>query len=149
MVFCLSLLTVALLTGSAQAHTGKGCVIKHHTSCHHADLHGQDLHGAVLHHSVLHHINLRKADLRGADLSYADLRKADLRGANLRGANLKGAKLHYYTAPKKKGARTVQATPACFPNCNGANLTIANLGWGADLTGANFSNANRVCPDFH
>ena len=40
MVFRLSLLAVALLTGSAQASTVKGCVIKHHTSCRHKDLGG-------------------------------------------------------------------------------------------------------------
>ena len=153
-VFCLSLLAVVLLAGSAQARTVKGCVIKHHTSCDHKDLHGKDLHGAVLHHSVLHHINLRNVDLRGADLSYADLREADLRGANLRGANLKGAKLHYYTAPKKNGARALQRNAACSPKCVDANLTSIPLQGpyadvacsqkcvGANLTGANLTGTN-------
>ena len=141
-VFCLSLLSVALLAGSAQARTVNGCKIKAKTNCHHKNLNGKNLRGANLSGATLHHIKLRNADLRKANLRGADLRKADLSGANLRGANLKGAKLHYYTAPKKKGARTGGSqTPSCAPDCQGANLANAEI-INAQLTGANMSYAN-------
>jgi len=124
-VFCLSLLSVALLAGSAQARTVKGCVIKAKTSCAGKNLSGQNLRG----------VNLSKADLRGANLSHA----------NLRGANLTGAKLGPKPTAKKKGART-SATPACAPNCYGASLYYADLSnanlYDADLSYANMNNTN-------
>ncbi|MCX6385538.1 MAG: pentapeptide repeat-containing protein [Solirubrobacterales bacterium] len=143
-VLGLSLLSVALLAGSAQALTVNGCKIKAGTSCHHKNLNGKNLRGAKLSGATLHHVKLRNADLRNADL-----RKADLREADLRGANLKGAKLHYYTAPKKKGART-SATLKCGPKkaCPGANLAGANL-TNAVLNYANLTNANLTITYFY
>ena len=129
-VFCLSLLSVALLAGSAQARTVKGCVIKAKTSCAGTNLSGQNLRG----------VNLDHANLRGANLSKADLRGANLSHANLRKANLKGAKLGPKPTAKKKGARASQ-TPACAPNCQGADLSYADLSF-ASLSYANLSYAN-------
>ena len=88
-VLSLSLLMVALLAGSAQARTVKGCKIKANASCVGKNLSGQ---------------NLRDVNLRGANLSKADLRGANLKGANLLRANLNGAKLGPKTTTKKKGA---------------------------------------------
>jgi uncharacterized protein YjbI with pentapeptide repeats len=139
-VFCLSVLSVALLAGSAQARTVKGCVIKAKTSCAGKNLSGQNLRG----------VNLSSANMNGVNLSKADLRGADLKGAKLRKANLKGAKLGPKPTTKKNGART-SATPSCNPNCSGANLTYADLSYAdlsyatvykADLTSANLTSAN-------
>ncbi|MFM8562157.1 MAG: pentapeptide repeat-containing protein, partial [Solirubrobacterales bacterium] len=55
-VFCLSLLSVALLVGLAQARTVLGCEIRPKTNCAGANLRGANLGRA----------NLRGADLRGA-----------------------------------------------------------------------------------
>ena len=135
-VFCLSLLTVALLAGSATslAHqstsVGKGtkqCVPEPGADCrgvverwtveYHGDLRKAKFTGAVLH----------GADFRGADLRGADFRGAKLRHADLRGANLKGAR---FDKVKQTGKNTKQGTPACAATtagCQGAILTNANL----------------------
>jgi uncharacterized protein YjbI with pentapeptide repeats len=118
---------------------------------------GADCRGVVHRWTVEHHGNLRKAkftkaDLRGADFRGADLRGADFRGAKLRhadfrGANLKGARLDVVKRVGK-GANGAPG-PSCYPNCQGADLTRAQLGLpeltafiGADLSYADFSNAN-------
>ena len=67
-VFCLSLLAVALLAGSAQARTVNGCKIKAKASCAYKNLNGKNLRGAKLSGATLHHVKLRGADLRKADL---------------------------------------------------------------------------------
>ena len=97
---------------------------------------GADCRGVVHRWTVEHHGNLRKAkftraDLRGADFRGADLRGADFRGAklrhaDLRGANLKGARLDVVKRAGK-GANGWRPGPSCYPNCQGANLTGANL----------------------
>jgi len=104
-VFALSLLSIALLAGSAQARTVKGCVIKAKTSCAGKNLSGQNLRGVNLSGANLQRVNLSKADLRGANLKSADLRRA----------NLEGAKLGPKPTANKKGAST-SATPPCAPN---------------------------------
>ena len=70
-VFCLSLLSVAQLAGSAQARTINGCEIRPKTNCAGANLRGA---------------NLERANLRGADLYRADLERARLSDAILLGA---------------------------------------------------------------
>ena len=112
-IFCLTLLAIAVLAGSAQARTVNGCVIRHHTTCDHKDLHGADLRGAVLHHSVLHHINLRNADLSEADLSGADLTNTDLTVVDLTGANLSRTKLAGATITD--GALDITGVPQSLP----------------------------------
>jgi len=115
---------------------------------------GADCRGVVHRWTVEHHGNLRKAkftkaDLRGADFRGADLRGADFRGAKLRhadfrGANLKGARLDVVKRVGK-GANGAPG-PSCYPNCQGADLTRAQLGFadlpGGDLTGADLSYAD-------
>jgi uncharacterized protein YjbI with pentapeptide repeats len=147
-VFCLSLLAVALLAGSATSfasqstNIGKGtkrCVPEPGADCrgvverwtveHHGDLRKAKFTGAVLH----------GADFRGADLRGADFRGAKLHHADLRGANLKGAR---FDRVKRVGKNTKQGSgePSCYPNCQGANLSGAELG-GANLDHANLSYA--------
>ena len=157
-VFCLSLLAVALLAGSATslAHqstsVGKGtkqCVPEPGADCrgvverwtveYHGDLRKAKFTGAVLH----------GADFRGADLRGADFRGAKLHHADLRGANLKGAR---FDKVKQTGKNTKQACTAANlalglqptdcqdANLTGATLTNANL-TGANLYGASFSGA--------
>ena len=60
-VFCLSLLSVSLLAGSAQARTVNGCKIKAKTSCAYKNLNGKNLRGAKLSGATLHHVKLRGA----------------------------------------------------------------------------------------
>ena len=117
---------------------------------------GAKLRGRVKHHGDLRKANLRRADLRFADLRGANLQGADLRSANLkyadlRGANLKGAKFQYAAPVHGKKAKRGNSTPSCPPNCQGANLTDANLTdavlddanlSGAILTDAKLTNAN-------
>ena len=153
-VFCLSLLAVALLAGSATslAHqstsVGKGtkrCVPEPGADCrgvverwtveYHGDLRKAKFTGAVLH----------GADFRGADLRGADFRGAKLRHADLRGANLRGARFD----PVKRTGKNTKLGTACLIgayNCDSAdlssaNLQNANLGWG-NFVSANLSNAN-------
>ena len=143
-VFCLALLAVALLAGSATslAHqstsVGKGtkqCVPEPGADCrgvverwtveYHGDLRKAKFTGAVLH----------GADFRGADLRGADFRGAKLHHADLRGANLKGAR---FDKVKQTGKNTKQGTPACAATtagCQGANLSWTNLSY------ANFTSA--------
>ncbi len=165
-VFCLALLTVALLAGSATslAHqstsVGKGtkrCVPEPGADCrgvverwtveYHGDLRKAKFTGAVLH----------GADFRGADLRGTDFRGAKLRHADLRGANLKGAR---FDTVKQTGKNTKQGTPACAATtagCQGANLNFANLTGAilinanltsAELAGANLTNANLTNANF-
>ena len=148
--------------GAADGRVARGCTVKHHAQCSGVDLSGSDLrgaelhhanlHGAVLHHAnlrgaVLHHANLRgaelhHADLRGVDLEHADLRGVSLHHANLRGAHLRGAKLHHLP----EGGTGVRTGAACSPNCQGADLSYADLTnaelAGADLRYANLTGAN-------
>lgn len=107
---------------------------------------GAKLRGKAKHHGDLSNANFRRADLRFCDLRGANLQNADFRSANmkfcdLRGANLKGAKFHYAPPVHGKTAKRGNATPACAPNCQGANLAGANLA-GADLSRADLSRAN-------
>ena len=139
-VFCLSLLTVALLAGSATSfahpstNIGKGtkqCVPEP----------GADCRGVVERWTVEYHGDLRKAKFTGAVLHGADFRGAKLHHADLRGANLKGAR---FDKVKQTGKNTKQGTPACAATtagCQGAILTNANL-TNANLNNANLNNAN-------
>ena len=115
---------------------------------------GADCRGVVHRWTVEHHGNLKKAkftkaDLRGADFRGADLRGADFRGAKLRHADLRGARLKgtRFDAPPKAGKQAngnlSQPAYGCatWPNCAGANLTLANMG-GVNLTGVYFTGAN-------
>jgi uncharacterized protein YjbI with pentapeptide repeats len=98
--------------------------------------------GRVTHHGDLRGVNLRRADLR-----FADLRGANLSGADLRGARLTRAKLQFPPAPKPGVGRAAGPgqPPACPPECQGADLTSANLNGAtlsyANLTGAAFNGA--------
>ena len=126
------------------AQAKKTCALVHHAQCAKADLHGRDLRGTVLHHADLHGANLERADLRGVNLRYA----------NLRGAHMRRAKLHHLPP----GTRS---TPACSPNCEGADLSHADLTnaelagadlryatlTGANLTGAELRSANLAYAD--
>ena len=112
---------------------------------------GAKLGGKVKHHGDLRNANLRRADLRHADLrgvnlQGADLRSANLRYADLRGANLKGAKLQYAAPVHGKKARRGNQSTSCLPNCQGANLSDADLAE-ANLTNANLSGANLYYAD--
>lgn len=132
LVTLVALIALAASAGAAEARSVNGCALKHHAKCAGIDLSGRDLRGVKLHH----------ADLRGANLEGADLRGASLRHANLRGARLRGAKLHHH--PRRgRGARS---TPACSPNCQGADLSHVDLTnaqlAGADLRYANLTSAN-------
>jgi hypothetical protein len=123
---------LAVFVGAADGRTIRGCGLKHHAKCAGVDLSGVDLRGVALHH----------ADLRGANLERADLRGVNLRHANLRGARLRGAKLHHRPTP----AKGVRLGAACSPNCEGADLSHADLTnavlAGADLRYANLTGAN-------
>ena len=162
-VFCLALLAVALLAGSATSFASESTTVGKGTKrC--VPEPGADCRGVVERWTVEYHGDLRKAkftgavlhgaDFRGADLRGADFRGAKLRHADLRGANLKGAR---FDPVKRTGKNTKQActvanlTAGLNPNCAGADLTNANLSWvymsgvnlsNATLTGAYLSNAN-------
>ena len=94
---------------------------------HHGDLSGAKFARAKLHGADLRGARLDKANFRGVVLRHADLREASLKGANFSPTNPRG--------------RLVRRTPACDPNCDGADLYGANLS-GANLTDANLSGAN-------
>ena len=121
--------------GTAQARTVNNCSLRHHAKCAEVNLRGKNLRGVVLHHADLRGTNLDYADLRGANLEGADLRGASLRNANLRGVRLRGAKLHH-----RADVKSSQVAPNCSPNCQGADLSFADL-TGAQLAGANLSYA--------
>ena len=150
-VFCLALLTVALLAGSATslAHqstsVGKGtkrCVPEP----------GADCRGVVERWTVEYHGDLRKAKFTGAVLHGADFRGADLRGADFRGArmphadftgaNLKGAR---FGPVKRTGKNTKQVPTSCayasYADCYYVNLSYANFTQ-AYLSGVDFAHAN-------
>ena len=153
-VFCLSLLTVALLAGSATSfahpstNIGKGtkqCVPEPGADCrgvverwtveYHGDLRKAKFTGAVLH----------GADFRGADLRGADFRGAKLRHADLRGAKLKGAR---FDPVKRTGKNTKQNTPSCVNNsCAFADLSYANF-TDAYLSGVVFAYADLSYVNF-
>ena len=149
-VFCLALLTVALLAGSATSLASQSTTVGKGTKqC--VPEPGADCRGVVERWTVEYHGDLRKAkftgavlhgaDFRGADLRGADFRGAKLHHADLRGANLKGAR---FDKVKQTGKNTKQGTPACAATtagCQGAILTNANL-TNATLTNANLNNAN-------
>jgi hypothetical protein len=120
-------IVLAAFVGAAEGRTIRGCGLKHHAKCAGVDLSGVDLRGIALHH----------ADLRGANLERADLRGVNLRHANLRGARLRGAKLHHRPAR----AKGVRLGASCSPNCEGADLSHADL-TNADLAGADLRYAN-------
>lgn len=94
---------------------------------HHGDLSGAKFARAKLHGADLKGVNLKNANLRGVIL-----RHADLRGANFAGADF---------SPAAKRTRIGRATPACAPNCQGADLSAADLS-GANLSNADLSGAN-------
>ncbi len=120
---------------------------------HHGDLSGAKFARAKLHGADLRGARLNKANFRGVVLRHADLREASLKGANF--------------SPTKSRGRLVRSTPACDPNCQGAdlsnaNLTDANLSYailtdadltgailfGANLYGASLTNANLTDAEF-
>ena len=159
-VFCLALLAVALLAGSATslAHqstsVGKGtkqCVPEPGADCRGVverwtvEYHG-DLRKAKFTGAVLHGADFRGADLRGADFRGAKLHHADLRGANLKGARFD--KVKQTGKNTKQGCTVANLTAGLNPNCQGANLTNANLSYtlleGANLTLANLTGANMT-----
>lgn len=121
--------------GVMQSRTDDNCSLRHHAKCAEVNLRGRNLRGFVLHHADLRGANLDYADLRGANLEHADLRGVSLRHAKLRGARVRGAKLHHRT-----DVRSLQAAPACSPDCQGADLSFADL-TGAQLAGANLTYA--------
>ena len=153
-VFCLALLAVALLAGSATslAHqstsVGKGtkqCVPEPGADCrgvverwtveYHGDLRKAKFTGAVLH----------GADFRGADLRGADFRGAKLRHADLRGAKLKGAR---FDPVKRTGKNTKQMScTSGNTSCVFADLSYANF-TGAFQNGVRFSYANLSYANF-
>ncbi len=102
-------------------------VVQKWTFEHHGDLSGAKFARAKLHGADLRGARLNKANFRGVVLRHADLREASLKGANFSPTNPRG--------------RLVRSTPACDPNCDGADLYGANLS-GANLTDANLSGAN-------
>jgi uncharacterized protein YjbI with pentapeptide repeats len=164
-VFCLTLLAVALLAGSATSlasqstSIGKGtkqCVLGPGADCrgvverwtveHHGDLRKAKFTGAVLHGA-----DFRGADLRGADLRGADFRGAKLRHANLRGANLKGARFDPVKRPgnnARQACTIVNLDMGLNPNCQGADLSYSDMlgvdAWGVNLTNSNLTAANLV-----
>ena len=86
---------------------------------HHGDLSGAKFARAKLHGADLRGARLDKANFRGVVLRHADLREACLKVANFSPTNPRG--------------RLFRSTPACDPNCDGADL------YGADLSGANLT----------
>jgi uncharacterized protein YjbI with pentapeptide repeats len=90
-----------------------------------ADLSGAELSGADLREADLRKANLSGANLSDADLSLADLRKANLSTATLGDADLDGAYLQ-------------------LANLSRTNLLGADLRGGANLTGANLSEAELI-----
>lgn len=94
-------------------------------------------------HGDLRGINLQGANLTGADFRGANLKGADLRGANLRFADFSGANLAGVKAGRISGTPkrfSAKASPSCYPNCQGANLTDG-IFYGANLSGGNFTDA--------
>ena len=152
-VFCLSLLAVALLAGSATSFASQSTTVGKGTKrC--VPEPGADCRGVVERWTVEYHGDLRKAKftgavLHGADFRGADLRGADFRGAKLRHADFRGAKLKgaRFDPLKRTGNNTKQGTPSCawseciYANLSGANLSGANLS-GVTLEAANLSYAN-------
>jgi len=93
---------------------------------HHGDLSGAKFARAKLHGADLRGARLDKANFRGVVLRHADLREASLKGANFSPTNPRG--------------RLFRSTPACDPNCDGADLSGANLTY-ANLSGAILTDA--------
>ena len=95
-------------------------------------------------------IRRAKANLKGCKLAGHHMPGADLRGAKLKAADLRGAHLGKDGPAAGSGAQAT-ATPRCAPDCQGADLTDANLRWAnltdadltrADLNGAYLTDAN-------
>ena len=107
-------------------------VVQKWTFEHHGDLSGAKFARAKLHGADLRGARLDKANFRGVVLRHADLREASLKGANFSPTNPRG--------------RLVRSTPACDPNCQGADLSGANL-TDANLTSANLTSANLAYAD--
>jgi uncharacterized protein YjbI with pentapeptide repeats len=136
-VFCLTLLAVALLAGSATSFASQSTNIGKGTKqC--VPEPGADCRGVVERWTVEYHGDLRKAKftgavLHGADFRGADLRGADFRGAKLRHADLRGAKLKgaRFDKVKQTGKNTKQMS------CTGGNTSCLY----ADLSYANFTSA--------
>ena len=153
-VFCLALLTVALLAGSATSLASQSTTVGKGTKqC--VPEPGADCRGVVERWTVEYHGDLRKAkftgavlhgaDFRGADLRGADFRGAKLRHADLRGANLKGAR---FDPVKRTGKNTKQNTPSCVNNsCAFADLSYANF-TDAYLSGVVFAYADLSYVNF-
>ena len=74
--------------------------------------------GAVFTRAKLHGADLRGAKGRGVDLRGVILRHADLRGASFKNADFSPAGIRI---------RNSRRNPACLPNCQGADLTRADL----------------------
>ena len=163
-VFCLSLLAVALLAGSATSFASQSTNIGKGTKrC--VPEPGADCRGVVERWTVEYHGDLRKAkftgavlpgaDFRGADLRGADFRGAKLRHADFTGANLKGAR---FDPVKRTGKNTKQGNTQSSVRdwwvstltCTVADLEAGTATWScdqADLTGANLSYANLTGAD--
>ena len=155
-VFCLSLLAVALLAGSATSFASQSTNIGKGTKrC--VPEPGADCRGVVERWTVEYHGDLRKAkftgavlpgaDFRGADLRGADFRGAKLRHADFTGANLKGAR---FDPVKRTGKNTKQGNTSCVylqQNCPFADLSYANF-TGAYLGNVNFVYANLSYANF-
>ena len=165
-VFCLSLLAVALLAGSATSLASQSTTVGKGTKrC--VPEPGADCRGVVERWTVEYHGDLRKAKftgavLHGADFRGADLRGADFRGAKLRHADFRGAKLKgaRFDPLRRAGKNTRQSGPlGCSLNCTNVDLTGVNLSYsildwanftGANLTGANLTGVfwlNTTCPN--
>ena len=145
-VFCLSLLTVALLAGSATSFASQSTNIGKGTKrC--VPEPGADCRGVVERWTVEYHGDLRKAKFTGAVLHGADFRGADLRGADFRGAKLKGAR---FDKVKQTGKNTKQGNTSCVylqQNCPFADLSYANF-TGAYLGNVSFLYANLSYANF-
>ena len=111
-----------------------------------ADLRGKDLSDLDLSRLDFRHANLRGASFFGSKLVLADFRGATLEGANLNGAWLMGTDFTgaNLTRASLLSVVVLGGEVKKMPVFKGANLTgvkmIADLP-GADLSGANFSNA--------
>ena len=110
-----------------------------------------DLSQANLDGSVLRRANLQRANLEGASLFATIIESADLSGANLagtriigylRGAKLGGASLRRANAGADPGNQSMGVMRATFvgADLSGADLSDANL-FKADLSHANLTNA--------
>ena len=124
---------VSIGTGKSTCVPGPGAncrdVVQRWTFSHHGDLRGAKFARAKLHGADLRGARLDRANFRGVILRHAHLQEASLVGANFGPANTPG--------------RITRDTPACAPDCFGADLTNADL-TNANLTSANLAGANMT-----